>query len=399
MDQRQEALLAVAYDYYNHRSEIQYDQRSMDRFVQITPRRRKYFAPEAATGQYTLHLDCSAFCFAVYYQALGIELPYDITWHMYEHMEPLVYKYEKTFDETPEEKKKVAEDFAAALQPGDLITILHQGQAGHIMIYIGDGKFMHCCPKVQGTDDSYNYAARDEKKNRNAILIDHTADITDIVTGPDAEVLSGYKRYNLFSPKETKIAVHRPWLLAEKPTEAALLRMGAHKGLHSGVEASHWGGRQAAAGEVVEYRVKVKNLNPQPKDVEVKFQAPKGTSFGGETSCTAVLDAGEEKIFTFGVIVETETDFILDAPQVQVNGLAVPAKKVLLGPSVDPADSDALVQHVTGLMAEGREALAAAAEGYAKYGIAVNPVKKHHIRTLFRHFDTCARENNNILVR
>lgn len=399
MDIRQEALIATAYDYYRHRSEIQYDQRSMDRYVQITPRRRKFFPPEAATKQYTLHLDCSAFCFAVYYQALGIELPYDITWHMYEHMTPLVYKYEKTFDETLEEKQKFAEEFAAVLQPGDLITMLHQGQSGHIMIYVGDGKFMHCCPEKQGVDDSYNYAARTEGKNRNAILIDNVSDITRIVTGEEAGQMSSFKRYNMFSPRERMVAVHRPWLLADGPTEQALIRMGAHKDLHSGVVSSHPGGCQAACGDVVEYRVNVKNQGGTAKSVTVDFAAPAGTSFGGETVCCAELQPGEEKVFAFGTIAEEERSIYLEAPDVRVNGLKIPAKRVLLGKSAEAEQRKALLQEMREKLTSGMEVMKAASEVYGKQGIVMSCDKKTYICSLFQHFDTCAKENNNVLVR
>ena len=399
MDIRQEALIAAAYDYYNHREYIQYDQLSMDRFLQITPRRRKYFPPEAGTSQYTHHLDCSSFCFAVYYQALGLELPYDITWHMYENMMPLIYKYEKTFDETLEEKQKIAEEFAAALQPGDLITLLHQGQNGHIVLYVGDGKFMHCCPAKPGIDDSYSYAARTETKRRNGILLDDVSDITRIVTGEDAGMLTGYCRYNLFSPKERMVAIHRPWLLADGPTEQAMIRKGAHKGLVSCMESSHPGGQQAASGDVTEYRVTVKNTDSTAKSVTVDFKAPAGTSFGGESVCEAVLAAGEERRFTFGVIVEAERKIFLEPPQVHVNGLTIPGRKVLLAPAVNPEDREAVIKEMREQLAEGMEVMKAAAEVYGRRGIAMNGDKKTYIRGLFHHFDTAARENNNILVR
>ncbi|MBQ6900214.1 MAG: C40 family peptidase [Firmicutes bacterium] len=399
MDIRQEALLAAAYDYYNHNEYIQYDQLSMDRFLQITPRRRKYFPPEAGTSQHTHHLDCSGFCFAVYYQALGLELPYDITWHMYENMAPLVYKYEKTFDETLEEKQKIADEFTAALQPGDLITLLHQGKSGHIVLYVGDGKFMHCCPVTLGKDDSYNYTAKSESKCRNNILLNNIADITRIITGEDAGMLGGYCRYNLFSPRERMIAIHRPWLQADGPTEQAMIRMGAHKGLVSCLESSHPGGRQAVCGDVVEYRVHVKNAGGTAKSVTVDFTAPAGTSFGGETVCEAKLEAGEERNFTFGVIVEAEDEIYLEAPQVHVNGLTIPGRKVLLAPAVNPEDKEKVVNEIREKLAEGMEVMKAAAEVYGRHGITMSGEKKTYIRGLFHHFDTCARENNNILVR
>ena len=402
-DIRVEALLTVAHDYYNRREHIQYDQRSMDRFVQITPRRRKFFPPEASTSQYTHHLDCSGFCFAVYYQALGLEMPYDITWHMYEYMDNEVFKYEKTFDETYEEKLQIAKELDEAMQPGDLITMIHQGQSGHIMIVLEDRKFMHCVPTKPGTDDSYDYAAKFDKKNRFGLSINDLADITDVLTDEEAVDIGNFKRYNLFSPKESKIVIHRPWVLAEGPTEDAKIRMGAHKGLVSGVESSHPGGQQAVCGDVVEYRVHVRNTNEDAKTVKVEFTAPAGTSFGGETVCESELAAGEEKVFAFGVIVEKEAaagkNPWIEEPEVKVNGLGIHAKKVLLGRPVSPEESAAVVSEMKEELAAGLDAVAAAAKVYGKRGIQMKGEKKAYVRGLFHHFDTCARENNNILVR
>ena len=60
------ALLSAAEAFLARGDAIQYDQRSMDRVVQITPRRDKLAPPEAATVQHMLFLDCSSFVNAVY---------------------------------------------------------------------------------------------------------------------------------------------------------------------------------------------------------------------------------------------------------------------------------------------------------------------------------------------
>ena len=401
-DIRVEALMAVADDFYKNNKHVQYDQRSMDRYVQMSSRRRKFFPPEAGTSQYGHHLDCSGFCFAVYYQALGMELPHDITWHMYELMEPVVYKYEKTFNETYEEKLKIAAELEAAIQPGDLITMLHQGQSGHIMLAVEDGKFIHCIPTVRGFDgSSYNYPDRTDKRERNGLIISDLADITRVL--PDAEAVdpANFPRLNLFAPRESKIVIHRPWVLAESPTDQAKIRMGAYKGLISGVESSHPGGLQAACGDVVEYRVRVKNTTDVPKSVSVEFTAPAGTSFGGEQICEAVLEAGEEKVFTFGVIVETEdgSAAFAEAPLVKVNGLTIHAKKVLLGRRMAEEEMESVVSEMKEALAEGKEVIAAAAEVYGRRGITLNPSQKNCLCSYFHNFDTMAKENNNVLVR
>ena len=399
MNLKQEVLVATAYDYYNHREHIQYDQRSMDRFIQVTPRRKKFFPPEAATSQYALHLDCSAFCSAVYYQAFGYELPNDITWHMYENMEPLIYKYEKTFEETFEDKLEMVSDFAAALEPGDLITMMHQGQSGHIMIYLGNGEFMHCCPIEMGVISSYDYDKRFDKKNRFGIMINKVADITNIITDDAAAESGNFPRYSFFSNRETSVAIHRPLDILGEPTEQAKLRAGAHKGLLSGVESSIWGGQHAALGDTVEYRVKVKNINEESRNVVVEFEAPEHTSVNCDETAQAELAAGEEKIFTFAVTVEDDSAYWLEPPYVTVNGLEIHAKKVLLGRDIPEADKQAVIADMIDELAIGKNAIEAAAKVYGEYGIEMSPDKRSYIRGLFHHFDTCARTDNNVLVR
>lgn len=399
MNYKQEVLIATAYDYYNHREYIQYDQRSMDRFIQMTPRRKKFYPPEAATSQYTLHLDCSAFCSAVYYQAFGYELPNDITWHMYNNMEPLIYKYEKTFDETFDEKLQVVSDFAAVLEPGDLITMLHQGVSGHIMLYLGNGEFMHSLPQKFGSDDTYDYVKRFDKKNRFGITISKVSDIIEIITGDEAADAANFPRYNFFSGRETCIAVHRPLDILGEPTAQAKLRAGAHKGLLSGVESSVWGGQNAVLGDTVEYKVKVKNINEESRNVTVEFEAPEHTSFNGDGTVKAELAAGEEKIFTFAVTVEDDSAYWLEAPYVTVNGLEIHAKKVLLGRGIPEAEKQAVIDDMIDELALGEDAIEAAAKVYGGYGIEMNPDRKSYIRGLFHHFDTCARTDNNVLVR
>ena len=60
------ALLAVSRAYMARGRYIQYDQRCMDRAILLTPRRIKTAAPEVATAQKTLFLDCSSYVGAVF---------------------------------------------------------------------------------------------------------------------------------------------------------------------------------------------------------------------------------------------------------------------------------------------------------------------------------------------
>jgi len=258
---------------------------------------------------------------------------------------------------------------------------------------------MHCCPAKVGVSSSYNYETRFDQKDRFGILINNVADITAIITGDEASDPTNFPRYNFFSGRETCIAIHRPLDILGEPTAQAKLRAGAHKGLLSGVESSIWGGQNAVLGDTVEYRVKVKNNNEESRNVTVEFEAPEHTSFTCDGTLQAEIAAGEEKVFTFAVTVEDDSAYWLEAPYVTVNGLEIHAKKVLLGKGVPEADRQAVIADMIDELALGNNAVEAAAKVYVEYGIEMSPDKKAYFRGLFHHFDTCARENNNILVR
>ena len=90
-DIKTQALLATAKAYCDRGAAIQYDQLSMDRLLRVTPRRRLGAAPEEATGQHTLCLDCSSFVWSVFYNAFGYWMEGDLTWDMIDLVVPRVY--------------------------------------------------------------------------------------------------------------------------------------------------------------------------------------------------------------------------------------------------------------------------------------------------------------------
>ena len=91
---KQDILIAVAEAYLRRGAYTQYDQRSMDRVLELTPRRRKYLPPESANSQYIQFLDCSGYTSAIYLQAFNYLLPSDLTWHMVEHLQTRVEEQE-----------------------------------------------------------------------------------------------------------------------------------------------------------------------------------------------------------------------------------------------------------------------------------------------------------------
>ena len=156
-----DALMAVVSAYLKRGYDLQYDQRSMDRILQLTPRRRKRLPPEAATPDHTLFLDCSGYVGAIFYETFGYELPSDLTWHMIDLVEPQVYYHEITHQETAEERGAIEAELRALLQPGDIITYDRYVGSGHTMLYLGNDRYTDCT--AGGRPDGYDYAGR---KNR-----------------------------------------------------------------------------------------------------------------------------------------------------------------------------------------------------------------------------------------
>ncbi len=375
-----EALLTVAYDFYARKDKIQYDQKSMDRFVQLTPRRRKFLPPEAATDQYTLYLDCSGFCFDVYYQAFGYELPSDLTWHIIELGEPRIYCYERQTEETPEEKEKIIADIKACLKPGDLITLRHQGKSGHIMLYIGNGQYMNCRPEFKEIDDSYDYVkCENHHRDAGGIYIDNL----EYLFYPKED--ESFERYYMFSPKETCFSICRPLDIVGEPTSETVIRMEEYKGLWTAVECSHAGGLCAVDGDTIKYDVIVRNLTDQARKATINFKAPKGSRLVDESIVSIELTGKEERRVSFSVIAvkDQSSEYWIDPPHITVNGLTIHGQRVLLGKSVEDGKVKQLICDVKKEIAETADAAAAASRAYEKQGISMNPEKSSY---LFSHF-------------
>ena len=381
---KQEALIAAAYDFYYHSlsGHLQYDQKSMDRVLQLTPRRRKYLPPEAGTGQNTLHLDCSGFCFAAYYQTFGFELPSDLTWHMMALLKPQVYYYERTYNETAEDRARMAEEFLSCLKPGDLIDMLAQGNSGHIMMYIGDGQYMHCTSgPVRGIDYSYDYA---KKKNQDRPSGGVRLDLAKYLVMETPEDEMNDCHY-FFEPKWRSIGVFRPLELVGEVTPQAEIRLNQFHGLWAGVESSHPGAQHAVKGGAVEYQVILRNLTEEPREAQVTFQAAEGSHLVGGNKVQLKLKAGEEKTVKFPVVADADwgRQVKLEGPEIKVNDLDIWTQSVLLGTSMEEEEERWICSVIRERMEEGADAVQAAAEAYRPFGIEMESRKEEY---LFTHF-------------
>lgn len=244
------ALLSAAEAFLARGDAIQYDQRSMDRVVQITPRRDKLAPPEAATVQHMLFLDCSSFVNAVYHTAFGRVLDADLTWHMAQMIQPCVFRWQFSHAETPEERRRISRETAALLRPGDLL-VMDKGSNGHVVL-IGDGVYYHCDQK--GGEKGYRYDTSQEAFTPGgAVYREPLAALLNSETSNQLDTCC------VFDNTVQSFCVLRPLPRMGKPTPAVAARLKNAAALHCSVLSSHPGGRSAAPGETVTYTVHIRS--------------------------------------------------------------------------------------------------------------------------------------------
>ena len=384
MQQKQQALLTVVKAFYDRGVYTQYDQRSMDRLIQATPRRRKYLPPEAGNSQYTHFLDCSGYMSAIYLTAFGYELPSDLTWIMVDQMEPRKYLYALTHEETFEDIGRIKEEVYALLQPGDLITWQRIKGSGHIIMYLGEGRYTECTTPP-GEKNSYNYEeCKNQLYERGLWLrdLDRLFPVTE-------EMLE--KGRGLFRENVVRFSVHRPLKIVGDILPQAKLRMGKAKNLWCAVENSAPGLTQAYPGENLDYTVVVRNQGEEERAIVLTFAPPAGTTFAGNGKVDIILQAGEETRITFPVTVDKDNTAIqLDGPVVTVNDLIIYAHPVLLGRPMTESQWQSVKETALAELKKGETAIAAAAKAYAPLGITMDPVQKHYSWGKFCYHDTPA---------
>lgn len=347
-EKKLELLLATAKAYYDRGKWCQYDQRSMDRLIQLSPRRRKRLPPESATAQYTQFLDCSGYTTAVFLDAFGYELPHDLTWHMVDFLEPQVFYYEVTHKETHEELSKVCDEIKKILMPGDLVCFDRGVGSGHIMLYHGDNVYSDCRPGEGG--NSYDFENRKNRFYERGVWL-NDANVW-------FEIGEERPERSLFYENVRRIAISRPLDLDLEPTANALARIGDAKDLVCGVLTSHAGGVHATRGEKVTYTVFAKNIGEADKDVDILFSAPKNVKFEGTEAVKVKTLAGKMTEVNFTAEVLSDSEIYLEPPKVVVNGLNVYAPRVLLGKKLS---NDAILSECERIKAEiesGKTALA-----------------------------------------
>lgn len=384
LTEKQQALVTVAKVFYDRAEFTQYDQRSMDRLLQLTPRRRKRLPPEAGNSQYIHFLDCSGYTSAIYLTAFGYELPSDLTWIMVDQLENRVFYYEMTHEETIADVQRIKQQVFDLVQPGDLITWQRVKGSGHIIMCMGNGEYTECTTPP-GQKNSYNYEECKNQIYERGIWMRKLEKLF-----PVTEEMWETNR-GLFRENVVRFSIHRCAEVAGDILPQTKLRMGKAKDLWCAVENSAPGSVPAYPGETVDYTVIVRNQGEEEKQISITFAPPAGTVFAGEGNIEKTLQVGEEIRLTFTVTVEQDNKAIsLDGPVVTVNDLIVYAHPVLLGRKMTDAQWEAVKKTTLEEIAKGATVVEAAARGYAPLGIQMDGRQKRYSWTYFCYHDSTA---------
>lgn len=341
LNDKQAAIVATAY-YYLLRGEcLQYDDTFMnklsDSFSDFNESRwqTEFRAPEDYTLDEWGYLNCAAFTNDVYWSAFGVALPGDMyyTGNIYTNSAKYrmrVYSFERSLTKTytDEEKAAMEEAFTSNLEPGDLIVIRRKNGGGHVMIYIGGGRFIHA------TGDSMNTTALEGvKENREPTLRFHR--VKDYFFNKDGALNSS----NVFNdPTSTRattsIAIVRPLANADYAknaiTDTTKARM-AIIGLIIEKAASVDLGVSVNPGDEITYTFTLYNTRTDDITVDITDKIPANTTYvsgcndrnGENLSWTVTIPAGKEITVSFTVKVsDTALDTVIESKDAIVAGLS-----------------------------------------------------------------------------
>lgn len=310
-----DALLTVAKSFFVRGNAVQYDELSMDRICRITPRRELYSAPEKATNQHILFLDCSSFVFSTFYQAFGYEFAADVTNDMINLSNIRIFYYEITGKETEEQKISVMKNFKDNLQAGDVIVTVYDYDNGHTMLYAGNDMFYHCTSN--GKKGSYNY------KQRN----DNIYDIGAIFYVNSSVLFSSEidgipSRNYLFGEKNRRFCILRPFLAIDTVTSETQKRIKGLKNIYAAVTCSHPEGRSVRAGEEVKYIIEISNLDICSHNIKIKYN---------KEECLVFLNKGENVSKSYIEIVKKDMvdNGYIFKPNVAVNDVAIYVPEII----------------------------------------------------------------------
>ncbi|MBQ7624627.1 MAG: hypothetical protein IJS65_05075 [Clostridia bacterium] len=297
-------LRTMAFALYDRNIRFQYDQLNMDRASRTNYRSNRGVLPEYATMQRFGYLDCAVYVKTVYIDTFNYAFNDGSNVSRMIDYEPgRLFYYQITGNETQEEKDAILETYRNMLEPGDTMQYRYSDDIstgteanGHVMLYIGDGMFLHSTTS-QG---DYNYDLRRDAEEPEGTIryesVDKLFDPND----------SRYLFYNNGTKAKTRFSLTRALDLIDVDaslTDAARIRHESLSDIFIERVSSHATGRGFGPGEEVTVTTFIENRGAREKTLFVSNSLSSGLVFAGGDAQpgNVTVKAGEKKTLIFKV--------------------------------------------------------------------------------------------------
>ena len=265
-------------------------------------------APEEYTSDNFGYINCAAFTHDVYWTVFGHKLPSgmyttaSLAANAYgNNMQ--VYKFLRnvTDTHTDEEKEQVSNEFLSCLEPGDLMVVRRATGSGHVMMYIGNGAFIH------SSGSNYNYSGSYGVEVYEPTIRFHK--VKDYFLDPTST--NGY----IFGEKVDELYVVRPLKNSTWAnygiTEITQNRLTNLKGIVAEKLSSVKESVSVNPGDKITYTIRINNTNAFPVTLNVSDIVPEYTVYvsggdsvnGSNLSWVVTVPARETVDVTFTVKV------------------------------------------------------------------------------------------------
>ena len=365
---RQAMVEKAALAYWDKRLDTDYDQRS---YVQSTAfdtarpnnRRENRSQPEWASPERRIFLDCSSFCYAVYYNVYGEGIEKPIYWSTTSNtaelaaagnLDDIIYYYEFK-DYNKAEYEKVAAEILSLLEPGDMFNYRRTSDSGHAVMYFDGGM------TLESTGGSYYIG-----KGIDSIDADGTIKCRDIGyffdLTRDTNILSAGNLAN--------ISIIRPLNVLGKldPLPRAAARLNTSR--LSVSKQCVAPGQTVEPGRTLTFKIVLDNQpeSDTSKNLIVNVTEPLPTnvqfvkaSHGGELVNGVVMwknlsvSGGEVKTLTYEAVVTADEGFVKSGTTV-VNGIDFKYRDLQIGKKMTNAQFATLKAKLDEGVAEGQTA-------------------------------------------
>ncbi|MBE6712086.1 MAG: DUF11 domain-containing protein [Ruminococcaceae bacterium] len=272
MTDAQKAVVVTAESFYLRGSRIQYEDTRFLKtdklpYYRWAVQQRKL---EEYTSQNLGFLQCAAFCYEVYRNALDLDLIYkdkvcyytsrfDTNANHVLRETPVASGFSSMSQEQLDQKKQ---EFLSALQPGDIIVYRVKNN-GHAMVYVGNDTIIHSGGSV------YNWDNKQEVYEYQGTVRKDSVDF--FFEKGKTRYLFNKQSYCIIRPIEDFGITQVP--------QKSLDRMGVMRGVLAEKLSSHTAGQTVSPGEALTYTFSLNNTTGEEKTLTVTDTLPLHTEF------------------------------------------------------------------------------------------------------------------------